>query len=146
MLSQSASNEIFNDCISSKLVSAKSDDDDSGSRDGNDELQPSIGDLVALVDPQSTRDEPVIFIARVMRFNVSDRNEVVLAEFEEVEDSCYKLKIQSYRPWVESVHSLIWPIDVQYDSEARVYKLRSAKQEIFQSVLSPRKKRKTDED
>ena len=82
VLSQSAEDEIFGDCIKCPAVPA---DTGSPESDNEESLQPAVGDIVALVDPASQGAEPIVFIAQVMRFSRS-RTEAILAEFAEVEE------------------------------------------------------------
>ncbi len=44
------------------------------------------------------------------------------------QDAKYRLDVGS--GWFESVESLVWPIDVQYHPEDRVWILQSAKEDI----------------
>ena len=109
----------------------------SGGNSKKKKLLPCVGDIVALVEERSTRDEPVVMLGKVLRL-YQDSQEVLLAHLRLVEKSrksspTYKLTIGK-DAWVESYDSLVFPVDVAYDSARGVYSLRTPSTEIHDHV------------
>ena len=102
-------------------------------QDGFVEVQPSNGELVALVAADSTISVPSVFVAKVLRYS-EDHKTVFLADFEEVEPCKFKLNAgKSYR---ETAKSIIYPVDIVYLHASGVYELRTPKSDIHKQVKS----------
>lgn len=124
-LARTAASAIFEDDAIENESESKVDDE--GYRD----IQPISGDLVALVASNSTKSLPQILVAKVIRYT-KDRKDVLLAHMEEVAENSYTLIIG--RSYLESIESLIFPIDIAYNASDRVYELRSDKIDLHNQV------------
>ena len=98
---------------------------------------PSVGDVVGLVEDRSTHEHPVIMLGKVMRV-FPDVNEVLLAHLNPLPKSkktapTYKLTVGK-DAWVESIHSLVFPVDVVYDQKSATYTLRTPVRDIHDYV------------
>ena len=94
------------------------------------DIVPDTGDIVAMVQEGSTRQCPRILLGKVLRVN-SREQEVLLAHLEAMESKKYRLKV-GQSTWTESFHSLVFPIDVEYNNG--LYHLRSSPLEIHNIV------------
>ena len=101
------------------------------SQDGCIEILPGAGEMVALVAANSTASRPEVFVARVLRLS-DDRLTLWLAQFEEIEES--KFKLTPGKTYRESTNSVIYPVDIVYDHCNHVYHLRTSKIEIHNQV------------
>lgn len=93
----------------------------------------SVGDMVALLDSVSTCAENAsVLVGRVMKINGDD---VLIMEFGKVEGSetLYRAVVDS--SWWEKLDSVIYPIDIVYDSKKEAYELRSSVAEIYRVVF-----------
>eukprot|EP00731_Ephydatia_muelleri_P033649 Em0034g31a len=101
-------------------------------------LPPSVGDIVALAEDASTREHPVILLGKVLRI-YPDSREVLLAHLKQVEKSRKSrpdYKITAGRDaWVEGFDSLVFPIDIAYDTARGVYSLRTPVRDIHDHVF-----------
>ena len=104
------------------------------SRPGSEELLPEIGDVIAAVEDFSTLREPLILFGKVMRV-YSDKREVLLGELVKQNGRAknYKLKI-GQGTWVEPFDSLVYPVDMSYNSSNGMYTLRTSLREIHMDV------------
>lgn len=92
----------------------------------------SVGDMVALLDSVSTcAENAVIFVGRVLKIR---DNDALLMEFSRVEGSetLYRSVVDS--SWWDNLDSLIYPIDIVFDSKRQAYELRSTAADIFHAV------------
>ena len=113
--------------IEANEVDILSDEDE----DGYIEYLPNPGEFVALVTANSTRPNPEVFVARLLRLS-EDHKTAYLADFSEVESGQFKLNAgKSYK---EAVAALIYPIDVVYVHSNGVYELRTPKIDIHDQV------------
>jgi hypothetical protein len=95
-----------------------------------------VGDMVGLVDSVSTcAEDAVVFVGRVVKIRA---NEVLLMEFRKVEgrETFYRAVVDS--SWWENLNSIIYPIDIVYDSREQAYELRSTVAEIYDAVYDER--------
>ncbi|CAB3988315.1 Hypothetical predicted protein [Paramuricea clavata] len=95
-----------------------------------------VGDMVGLVDSVSTcAEDAVVFVGRVVKIRA---NEVLLMEFRKVEgrETFYRAVVDS--SWWENLNSIIYPIDIVYDSREQAYELRSTVAEIYEAVYDER--------
>ena len=101
-------------------------------------LPPSVGDIVALAEDASTREHPVILLGKVLRI-YPDSREVLLAHLKQVEKSRKSrpdYKVTAGRDaWVEGFDSLVFPIDIAYDTARGVYSLRTPVRDIHDHVF-----------
>eukprot|EP00731_Ephydatia_muelleri_P038276 Em0703g1a len=101
-------------------------------------LPPSVGDIVALAEDASTREHPVILLGKVLRI-YPDSREVLLAHLKQMEKSRKSradYKITAGRDaWVEGFDSLVFPIDIAYDTARGVYSLRTPVRDIHDHVF-----------
>lgn len=124
------SNGVFSEeegCILSEAKVADSDDETSL------EIPIRINDICCLLDPISTAQDIRIFVAKVARFS-ADRTDVYLMHLEKRRDSN---NLYAFRPgdvWKESCKSLVYPVDIVYNSSENAYELRTTKQAIYKSV------------
>ena len=113
--------------IEANEVDVLSDEDE----EGYIEYLPNPGEFVALVAANSTRPNPEVFVARLLRLS-EDHKTAYLADFNEVEPGQFKLNAgKSYK---EAVAALIYPIDVVYVHSNGVYELRTPKGDIHNQV------------
>ena len=99
--------------------------------EGYIEYLPNPGEFVALVAANSTRPQPEVFVARLLRLS-EDHKTAYLADFNELEPGQFKLNAgKSYK---EAVAALIYPIDVVYVHSNGVYELRTPKIDIHNQV------------
>jgi hypothetical protein len=122
------SNGVFSEeevCI---LNEAKVADDDTSV-----EIPIRVNNVCCLLDLISTPQDIRIFVAKVARF-LADRTEVYLMHLEKQPDSN---NMYTFRPgdiWKESCKSLVYPVDIVYNSSENAYELRMTKQAIYRSV------------
>ena len=100
--------------------------------DGDGDVIPEQGDIVALVKEHSTRAAPQILLGKVLRVSLREQ-ELLLAHLQEVEESKYQLTV-GQNTWTESFDAIVFPVDVVYDNIAGVYTLRSSHLEIHKIV------------
>ena len=113
--------------IEADEVDILSDED----QEGYIEYLPNPGEFVALVAANSTRPQPEVFVARLLRLS-EDHKTAHLADFNELEPGQFKLNAgKSYK---EAVAALIYPIDVVYVHSNGVYELRTPKIDIHNQV------------
>ena len=97
-----------------------------------------MGDIVALAEDASTREHPVILLGKVLRI-YPDSREVLLAHLKQMEKSRKSradYKITAGRDaWVEGFDSLVFPIDIAYDTARGVYSLRTPVRDIHDHVF-----------
>ena len=94
------------------------------------------GYMVGLVDSVSTcAEDAVVFVGRVVKIRA---NEVLLMAFRKVEgrEMFYRAVVDS--SWWENLNSIIYPIDIVYDSKEQAYELRSTIAEIYDAVYDER--------
>ena len=92
----------------------------------------SVGDMVGLLDSVSTcAEDAVVFVGRVVKIRA---DEVLLMEFRKVGGgkNLYRAVVDS--SWWENLNSIIYPIDIVYDTKEQAYHLRSTFAEIYQAV------------
>jgi hypothetical protein len=92
--------------------------------------------MVGLVDSVSTcAEDAVVFVGRVVKIRA---NEVLLMAFRKVEgrEMFYRAVVDS--SWWENLNSIIYPIDIVYDSKEQAYELRSTIAEIYNAVYDER--------
>ena len=99
--------------------------------EGRIEYLPVPGDFVSLVAANSTKNDPEVFVAKVLRLS-EDQRTAYLAEFSEIEQG--KFKLSAGKSYTESVNALIFPIDVVYLHSNGVYELRTPKTDIHRQV------------
>eukprot|EP00731_Ephydatia_muelleri_P033656 Em0034g38a len=106
------------------------------SRPDSQELHaiPEIGDIIAAVQDVSTLREPLIWFGKVMRV-YAEKKEVLLGELVQQNGRAknYKLKI-GQGTWVEPFDSLVYPVDMAYNSSSGMYTLRTSLREIHMDV------------
>ena len=93
----------------------------------------SVGDIVALLDGVSTcAEDASVLVGRVMKIKGDD---VLIMEFGKIEGSetLYRAVVDS--SWWEKLDSVIYPIDIVYDSKKQAYELRSSAAEIYRVVF-----------
>ena len=118
--------------LSAGLAGRTLDGKPTASMDGDGDPIPETGDIVALVQDESTKASPLILLGKVLRVNLRDQ-EVLLAHLQQIEKSKYRLKV-GQSTWMESFHALVYPIDVVYDAVAGLYTLRSELLDIHRRV------------
>jgi hypothetical protein len=92
--------------------------------------------MVGLVDSVSTcAEDAVVFVGRVVKIRA---NEVLLMAFRKVEgrETFYRAVVDS--SWWENLDSIIYPIDIVYDSREQAYELHSTVAEIYDAVYDER--------
>lgn len=97
------------------------------------ELMAQPGDIVALLDGTSTKDNIAFFLAKVARFT-SDRSEAHLVHLELLDGSENLYRVRPGKIWTEPVNALVFPVDVVYNSTEKAYELRTSAEEIFRCV------------
>lgn len=111
-----------------------SDDNNSDASDSEEfGLKPNVGDICALLDPISTPTNIHFFLCKVARYT-DDREEAHLMHLEPVEDSENLYKLKPGRVWTESTRTLIFPIDIVYNSSENAYELRTSREDIYKCV------------
>ena len=97
--------------------------------DGDDLYE--IGDIVALVEKQSTPSSPKILLGKVLR-SYPRRREVLLAYLAPVPNkkATYTLAV-GQTTWIESYDARIYPVDIVYEESNNVYKLRTKVEDIY---------------
>ena len=114
-------------CILNEAKVAESDDNTSV------EIPIHVKNICCLLDLILTPQDIRIFVAKVARF-LADRTEVYLMHLEKQPDSN---NMYTFRPgdiWKESCKSLVYPVDIVYNSSENAYELRTTKQAIYRSV------------
>ncbi|XP_028394270.1 uncharacterized protein LOC114545159 [Dendronephthya gigantea] len=107
--------------------------------DSGDELLPAVGDIVALLDPVSTKNHISFFIAKVARFT-QNKQQAHLISMELLPDSTNLYRLKPGRTWKESVKALVFPIDIVYNATSKAYELRTLSDDIFDIVHGTSKK------
>ena len=117
------------------VVSIADDADFSSDKSESEEfeLKPQVGDIVALLDSASTKESILFFLAKIARFT-PDRSEAHLSQLVTVDDSDNMYVLKPSAVWKESVDSLVFPVDVVYNSSKRAYVLRTSPKDIYESV------------
>ena len=110
---------------SNRAEGAKEDDEEAYS--------PEVGDIVALVEEESTESEPKIMLGKVLRVYRKEE-EVLLARLRACGRGMYRLTVGK-DAWKESTKSLVHPIDISFDSKLGVYKMRTPVIEIHRDVM-----------
>ena len=104
------------------------EDEDS---DGNIEFVPLQGEFVALVAANSSRSNPEVFLAKILRLS-EDHKTAFLAEFSEIEAG--KFKLNAGKSYKEALEALIYPVDVVYLHSDGLYELRTPKIDLHNQV------------
>ena len=100
--------------------------------DGDGDVIPEQGDIVALVEEHSTRAAPQILLGKVLRVSLRER-ELLLVHLQKVEESKYQLTVEQ-NTWTENFDSIVFAVDVAYDNIAGIYTLRSSHLAIHKIV------------
>lgn len=115
--------------------------EDEGGEDSNDGVEvPAFGagDIVAVVEEESTPRQPKIILGKILRMEGNER-EVLLAHLEpasSTEDGQETFRLVVGRStWRESYDAVVYPIDVQYRPESRTYVLRTDPLAIHSVIL-----------
>ena len=93
------------------------------------------GDVCAVLDSVSTcKENAKFFLGRIVKFS-DDRDEVLLLEFRQINDSepFYKAEVDS--SWWEPVDAIVFPLDIVFDASRGAYELRSSASDIYRAVF-----------
>ena len=82
-------------------------------KEDEDAYSPEVGDIVALVEEESTESKPKIMLGKVLRVY---QKEVLLAHRRACGRGTYRLTVGK-NAWKESMKSLVHPVDVLFDSK-----------------------------
>ena len=85
---------------------------------------PVLGDFVALVAANSTKNVPEVFVAKVLRLS-EDKKTAYLADF--AEEEAVRFKSKAGKSYKENTSSLIFPIDIVFSHWDGLYELRTPK-------------------
>ncbi len=97
------------------------------------ELLPMAGDICALLDSCSTKDNVEFFLAKIARYT-QDKSEVHLIHMERLEDHENLYRLKPGRAWTESLKSIIFPVDCVWNQTSNAYELRTLPKDIFKAV------------
>ena len=114
--------------------SNSSNDENSG--DDEFELKPKAGDIVALLDPVSTKENIEFFLAKIARYSQECRQEVHLIHLERLNDEEPFYRLKPGRAWTESIKSVIFPVDCVWSKTNEAYELRTLPKDIFDAVYA----------
>eukprot|EP00731_Ephydatia_muelleri_P009917 Em0005g503a len=118
---------------SSKRCRRADDDDD-------DNVAPEMGDIVGAVDDSSTLRKPFVHFGKVLRVH-PDKREVLLGHLVQQSSSSTAGRSKTYRlrigggTWIEPFDSLVYPVDMTYNTSSCVYTLRTPLHDIHVDVL-----------
>ena len=99
-----------------------------------DDIAPEKDDIVGLVEEQSTQSKPCILLGKVLRVNNKKRT-VLLAHLRPIKQRSNKYQLEVGKStWEENFKSLIFPIDINYDSKLSLYILRTPQLHIHNAV------------
>ena len=103
-----------------------------------------VGDIVALVEPESTMTMPRILLAKVLRMEPKTK-EVLLAHLRPVPPNADDDDNDDDRPtfrltvgrdtWTEDYAAVVYPIDVTYNRKSRTYRLNTSAEEIHSCII-----------
>lgn len=127
--------KFMRDKVSSGIFQEPDDEEIISDEEENVSVRVRVNDICCLLDPVSTRDDIHIFVAKVVRFT-ADQSEAYLAHLEEVSDSNNLYVLTAGKVWKEKCSSLIYPVDIVYNTSEGAYELRTPKQAIFDIVRS----------
>ena len=114
----------------------RADDDD----DDDDNVAPEVGDIVGAVDDSSTLRKPFVHFGKVLRVH-PDKREVLLGHLVQQSSSSTAGRSKTYRlrigggTWIEPFDSLVYPVDMTYNTSSCVYTLRTPLHDIHVDVL-----------
>ncbi|KAL5479272.1 hypothetical protein EMCRGX_G022771 [Ephydatia muelleri] len=112
----------------------RADDDD------DDNVAPEVGDIVGAVDDSSTLRKPFVHFGKVLRVH-PDKREVLLGHLVQQSSSNTAGRSKTYRlrigggTWIEPFDSLVYPVDMTYNTSSCVYTLRTPLHDIHVDVL-----------
>jgi len=92
------------------------------------------GDIVGLVEEDSTRSNPLILLGKVLRVNHQKRT-VLLAYLQPIKGSNSKYQLDvGNNTWQEKFETLVFPVDIEFESKSYLYTLRTPKLSIHNAV------------
>ena len=111
--------------------------DESGRDDGSDStcddsLRVQKDDIVALVESDSSVEEPKILLGRVQRIH---KKAVLLAWLEPMAKGKYRFSIGG-KTWWEDTSSLVYPVDIVYCQKTNMYTLRTPLIDIHNYIFN----------
>eukprot|EP00731_Ephydatia_muelleri_P027547 Em0019g420a len=101
---------------------------------------PEVGDIVGAVDDSSTLRKPFVHFGKVLRVH-PDKREVLLGHLVQQSSSSTAGRSKTYRlrigggTWIEPFDSLVYPVDMTYNTSSCVYTLRTPLHDIHVDVL-----------
>jgi len=115
-------------------IAGKVLDADNSSTSDSDDIVPERGDIVGLVEEDSTRSNPLILLGKVLRVNHQKRT-VLLAYLQPIKGSNSKYQLDvGNNTWQEKFETLVFPVDIEFDSKSYLYTLRTPKLSIHNAV------------
>ena len=108
--------------------------------DDDDNVAPEVGDIVGAVDDSSTLRKPFVHFGKVLRVH-PDKREVLLGHLVQQSSSSTAGRSKTYRlrigggTWIEPFDSLVYPVDMTYNTSSCVYTLRTPLHDIHVDVL-----------
>ena len=103
--------------------------------DDDDNVAPEVGDIVGAVDDSSTLRKPFVHFGKVLRVH-PDKREVLLGHLVQQSSSSTAGRSKTYRlrigggTWIEPFDSLVYPVDMTYNTSSCVYTLRTPLHDI----------------
>ena len=95
----------------------------------NEETNPEVGSIVALVSEASTWKSPEIFLAKLLQYTDKGRK-AVLGEMQLVEGTSHFYHLRPGYSWTENVEALVWPVDVEFRNKEQNYMLKTPLREL----------------
>lgn len=114
--------------------SSTDDDEISDDEISDDEPAAEKGDIVAVVEHDSTQAEPKIHLGKVVRIRNQEVDLAWLRPQQPEGGGEYKMCVGE--TWTESTDSLVFPIDVKYDACTGLYSLRTCPTDIHNYVFN----------
>ena len=99
----------------------------------NEETNPEVGSIVALVSEASTWKSPEIFLAKLLQYTDKGRK-AVLGEMQLVEGTSHFYRLRPGYSWTENLEALVWPVDVEFRNKEQVYMLKTPLRELHRIV------------
>ena len=96
---------------------------------------PSVGDICAFVEGESTTRNPKFLLAKVLRWNKA-QSMVLLSQLREDQTHKGRYEMAISKSWWETSQAIVWPIDVSYEPNLAAFVLRTPAIEIHNLVFA----------